>query len=200
MAAQGFFQRSHYIRDTETAMSPSELESMLTGGHPNSLGRTVEVVGIVLAEPDRLEDLLSCYESEDSVVRLRVSNALKRVTKERPELVVPYLDRLLDDVSQLDQPSAQWTLAQVFREVRDRMEPTQQRKAVDLMKRNLTDSQDWIVLTQTSVTLADFAREDSALRDWLRPELDRLSSDSRKSVAGTARRVIRDHFEVQRSG
>ena len=173
---------------------------MLTGGHPNSLGRTVEVVGIVLAEPDRLEDLLSCYESEDSVVRLRVSNALKRVTKERPELVVPYLDRLLDDVSQLDQPSAQWTLAQVFREVRDRMEPTQQRKAVDLMKRNLTDSQDWIVLTQTSVTLADFAREDSALRDWLRPELDRLSSDSRKSVAGTARRVIRDHFEVQRSG
>ena len=56
-------------------------ESMLTGGHPNSLGRTEEVVDLVLAEQERLSDLYSCYFSADEIVRLRVSSAMKRVTQ-----------------------------------------------------------------------------------------------------------------------
>ena len=58
-------------------MSPESFEEMLTGGHPNSLGRTVEVVALVLADRDRLGELYACYQSDDAVVRLRTSNALK---------------------------------------------------------------------------------------------------------------------------
>ena len=36
-------------------------ETMLSGGHPNSLGRTVEVVAAVLDDPARLDELFSCY-------------------------------------------------------------------------------------------------------------------------------------------
>ena len=61
-----------------------EFEQMLTGGHPNSLGRTLEVVESVMSDRERLEDLYNCYFSEDEVVRLRTSNAIKRVTKEHP--------------------------------------------------------------------------------------------------------------------
>lgn len=87
---------------------------MLTGGHPNSLGRTIEVVEMVLADPDRFADLFACYGSADAVVRLRVSNAMKRVDADRHDLLVPYLDRFIDQVGALDQASAQWTLAQLF--------------------------------------------------------------------------------------
>ena len=54
-------------------------EGMLTGGHHNSLGRTVEVAEQVLAQPNCLEALFSCYNSDDDVVRLRTSSAIKRV-------------------------------------------------------------------------------------------------------------------------
>ena len=64
-------------------------EDMLTGGHPNSLGRTIEVVDAVLAAPERFEELFNCYQSADEVVRLRVSNAMKRVEAEQHELVGP---------------------------------------------------------------------------------------------------------------
>jgi hypothetical protein len=60
-------------------------EAMLAGGHPNSLGRTVEVVDLVLADRDRLAELFQCYFSADEVVRLRVSSAMKRVTIAHPE-------------------------------------------------------------------------------------------------------------------
>lgn len=39
-------------------MEPNkQFEEMLTGGHPNSLGRTVEVVELVLLSQARLTDL-----------------------------------------------------------------------------------------------------------------------------------------------
>jgi|GEM_PF-4906833 len=41
---------------------PNEtFETMLTGGHHNSLGRTEEVVDLVLADETRLEELYNCY-------------------------------------------------------------------------------------------------------------------------------------------
>ena len=75
---------------------------MLTGGHPNSLGRTIEVVDGVLVDPQRMTELFNCYQSEDEVVRLRVSNALRRVQAERPDLLIPFIDRLIEEIGQLD--------------------------------------------------------------------------------------------------
>jgi hypothetical protein len=67
-------------------------ESMLSGGHPNSLGRTVEVVDLALADRERLSELFACYGSADPVVRLRVSNAMKRIEAERHDWLVPLID------------------------------------------------------------------------------------------------------------
>ena len=89
-------------------------EDMLTGGHPNSLGRTIEVVEAVLADEARMEELFGCYGSADEVVRLRVSNAMRRVQAERPDLIVPFIDRLIEEIGALDQASAQWTLPKLF--------------------------------------------------------------------------------------
>ncbi|MEM1051781.1 MAG: hypothetical protein AAGI28_06745 [Pseudomonadota bacterium] len=66
----------------------TDFESILTGGHPNSLGCTVEVVETVLANPKRFEELYLCYRSSDQVVRLRVSNAMRRVEAEQHGLLV----------------------------------------------------------------------------------------------------------------
>ncbi|MEL6495014.1 MAG: hypothetical protein AAFQ41_07800 [Cyanobacteria bacterium J06623_7] len=97
-------------------MQPNSYDfaQMLSGGHPNSLGKTVELVELVLSDRSLLENLYRCYSSEDEVVRLRTSNAMKRICQEQPQWLLPYLDRFLAEVAQLEQASAQWTLAQLF--------------------------------------------------------------------------------------
>ncbi|MEM7695050.1 MAG: hypothetical protein AAF318_11405 [Pseudomonadota bacterium] len=169
-------------------MSGAPFEAMLTGGHPNSLGQTVAVVEAVLGEPSRVEALFRCYESDDAVVRLRTSNAMMRVEAVRHDLLVPYIDRFLA-LGSLDQASAQWTLAKLFHRLADDMTPAQKQRAAALMKTNLAQHGDWIVLINTMETLTAWAAGDPSLRAWLRPELARHCGDRRKSVSGRAAKL-----------
>lgn len=165
-------------------------EAMLTGGHPNSLGRTEEVVELVLAERERLSDLYSCYFSADEVVRLRVSSAMKRVTIAHPDWVMEFMDRLQDDVAAIDQASTQWTLALIFDLTRDLLSGEQCRRAVEIMQRNLAGHEDWIVLNNSMKVLGAWADSDEELQSWLRPHATRLAEDPRKSVASNARKLL----------
>lgn len=165
-------------------------EHMLTGGHPNSLGRTIEVVETVLQSPERMEELFECYGSANEVVRLRVSNALRRVQAERPELLLPYIDRLIDEIGMLDQASAQWTLPKLFAGAAHAMSAAQSAGALAVVKRNLAEHKDWIVLNNSIEYLAERARSDADLRDWLLPHLERLTVETRKSVARRATKAL----------
>ncbi len=163
-----------------------EFESRLMGGHPNSLGNTVEVVEEVLAHPEKFDELFHCYFSKDEVVRLRVSNAMKRIAKADRSLLLPYLDRFLNEIAHIDQASTQWTLAQLFDLLEKELDPHQKEQALSIMQNNLTHHTDWIVLNQSMTTLAGWAKIDQNLKKWLQPHLERLAADSRKSVAKTA--------------
>ena len=171
-------------------MSAEPFEPMLTGGHPNSLGRTIEVVETVLAQPDRFNELYACYRSDDEVVRLRVSNAMRRVEAERHDLLVPYIDRFIEEIGDLDQPSAQWTLAKLFEALEPDMSPPQKAAARAIMQRNLAEHPDWIVLNNTMEALFAWSQDNADLRRWLKPHLERLTKDSRKSVSGRARKLL----------
>ncbi len=172
------------------------LETMLAGGHPNSLGRTVEVVGLVLKDPSRLRELLDGYKSKDEVVRLRVSSALKRVEAEKHDWLVPHLDELIDDVGKLDQASAQWTLAQLFDRYTGDLSVDQRKRALALMQRNLERHHDWIVLNHTLETLSRWALQDSALKAWLKPHVERLAREPRKSIAGRAKKKLKALYDT----
>lgn len=163
-----------------------DLETRLTGGHPNSLGNTVAIVEEVLAGKADFDELFDCYFSEDEVVRLRTSNAMKRICRADKQFLLPYLDRFLTEIARIDQPSNQWSLAQLFALLEKDMSAQQKQQARELMKNNLEHHHDWIVLNMTMDTLGAWAKKDEALKAWLAPHLQRLSNDPRKSVAKKA--------------
>ena len=165
-------------------------QERLKGGHPNSLGNTVEVVEEVLADHLLFDDLFTCYFSEDQVVRLRVSNAMKRICKSEKSLLLPYVDRFLTEIAEIDQASTQWTLSQLFLQLEHDLSPNQKMKAIRIMKENIAKHHDWIVLCQTMDTLGKWATKNRDLKDWLAPHLFRLSRDTRKSVSKKAEKMI----------
>lgn len=165
-------------------------EARLSGGHPNSLGRTVEVVEVVLADRSRLAELYGCYFSDDEVVRLRVSSAMKRVTTEHPEWTMDFIDGLQADGAAIDQASTQWTLALIFDLLVDHLSPDQHARAIEIMQDNLAHHSDWIVLNNSMKVLGAWAADDPDLDAWLQPHLHRLAEDDRKSVASNANKLL----------
>ncbi|WP_299899675.1 hypothetical protein [uncultured Aquimarina sp.] len=169
----------------------TNFEERLTGGHPNSLGDTVEVVEEVLAENELFNELFNCYFSNDEIVRLRTSNAMKRVCKVNKPLLIPYIDRFLSEISIIDQASTQWTLSQLFEMLEKDMSDGQIKQAKEIMKNNLANHNDWIVLNQTMNTLTKWSKKDENLKLWIIPHLERLTSDTRKSVSGRAQKMLK---------
>lgn len=168
---------------------------MLKGGHPNSLGRTEEVVGIVVADHAQLEELFATMGDPDEVVRMRVGDALEKVCRERPGWFVAHVDRLLGDLGRIEQPSVQWHVAQMLQHLRSDLADDQARRATELLQRNLTRSTDWIVLNVTMDVLTEWANHDKPLAGWLTSELDRLRQDDRKSVSKRASKRLAELAE-----
>lgn len=165
-------------------------ETMLAGGHPNSLGRTEEVVDIVLADRSRLDDLYQCYFTEDEVVRLRVSSAMKRVTSRHPDWTMAFIDGLQSDIAAIEQASTQWTLALLFDLMADLLHPRQRSRAIEIMLHNLEQHSDWIVLNNSMKVLGKWANDDPSLAERLRPHARRLASDPRGSVVKNAEKLL----------
>lgn len=180
------------------------IEERLSGGHPNSLGETVAVAEDVLRDDSRrlFDELCGTYSSDDEVVRLRVSSALKRVCGLHRESISPSLqpklewvidrfDWLIGDIGwSLDQPSAKWAIAQIVQELRGKLTEQQCAKAIELLKHNLETESDWIVQCMTADTLADFAVSDAEVKNWLIPKLKKMQTDQRKSVSKKAEKLL----------
>jgi HEAT repeat protein len=161
----------------------------LSGGNPRSLGDVAAVIEAVLDDPAQLEELFGCLFCDDPIVRMRAADGLEKIAGQRPELMIPYLERLLGDVATIEQPSIQWHLAQILAEVP--LDRDQRQRAIKVLKRNLEHSEDWIVLTVTMESLARFATDDAKLRRWLVPVLRSWLADERKAVAKRAGKLLK---------
>ena len=92
----------------------SDIENWLAEGSLNSDGRANEVVDLVLAHPQALEDVLACLESPNPVVRGHAGDALEKIGRERPADFLPHL-AFLQKIA-LREPIAmtRWHLAMLF--------------------------------------------------------------------------------------
>jgi hypothetical protein len=176
------------VRASTRPASGSGIEQLLSGGDPRSLYGVDQVIAAVLADPSALEALFECLFCDDAVVRMRAGDALEKIARIRPEVLAPFTRRLLSDVVDVDQPSIQWHLAQIFTEIE--LTPPQRRRAIAILKRNLERYEDWIVLNLTLDALAQFARDDPELQRELVPILRRHQADTRKSVARRATKIL----------
>ena len=135
-----------------------EFEIMLTGGHPNSLGRTLEVVALIEASPHRMDEAYQCYQSADAVVRLRTSSIFKRLIRAEPSRYNEWAERLIDEVAAIDQASAQWTVAQIIGEnldLWDQHDDALKQRSLVMLFGLLDKSDDWIVTNAALKTLAN---------------------------------------------
>lgn len=159
-------------------------------GNSNTLGRTEEVVALVIKEPKRINELFDLFFQDDEWVRLRVNSSLKRLWRHDKQSIAPFIDRWITDVASIDQPSINWTFAQMVEECPELLSDKQRAKSTEIIKKYLTSSSDWIVLNTSIQALGTLAKNDPDLASWLKPQLKKLSTNDKKSVARRAAKTL----------
>ncbi|HEY6813591.1 MAG TPA: hypothetical protein VI074_12985 [Propionibacteriaceae bacterium] len=84
----------------------------------------------------------------------------KKICRQHSDCLEAFIDRFPNDLATSTQPSIQWHLAQIHREVD--LTPAQRRFAINWLKHVLSSKDvDWIVAANAMDTLAQFAKDDS---------------------------------------
>lgn len=131
-------------------------ETILTvGGHTNSLGRSKEVLDKVKSDPTKMAELFDCIYAEDAWVRMRAIDTFEKLVSDNPKLAQPYTESLTGDLTEKEQPSIQWHLAQLYAEIE--LSQLQQAKAIKWLKNKISTTEvDWIVSVNAMKTLLQF--------------------------------------------
>lgn len=174
-----------------------KISEMLAGGNPRTLGKTEEVIKLVLAQRALLNELFNCLFLADEVVRMRASDALEKICRQKTGWLVPYKEKLLNEVPKIRQASVQWHLAQILSEIE--LSPREQARAITLLKNNLQTMDDWIVTNLTLESLATFARKKALNHEEFVAILGRYQQSNHKSVVSRSNKLLNEFTETSNS-
>ena len=164
-------------------------EVLTVGAHANSLGRVNEVIETVLQDKARIDELYNCLFEEDAWVRMRAADALEKICRLHPDWLLPYIDRFANELAGNSQPSIQWHLAQMYREVS--LTSEQRKFAMHWLEKLLsTVDIDWIVAANTMDTLAYFTKEGHFSKNKLIALLEIQKKHKSKSVVRRADKLL----------
>lgn len=159
------------------------------GGHTNSLGRAEDVVRVVLADKNRLEELYQCMFDDDAWVRMRAADSLEKVCRVKPEWFKPYASRFISELSDSTQPSIQWHLAQMYRQID--LTDEERRIVINWLKQLIASIDvDWIVSANVMETLLHLSNADHIDKSEIQSLFEIQRQHKSKSVVRKANKLL----------
>ena len=133
----------------------------LKGGDRRSIGKSNEVVAMVLKEPRLFDALFSGLFADDPVIRMRSADAAEKITAVHPEYLVPYKTSLLKSLANVGQAEVRWHVAPML--ARLPLSKSEQAAVIDVLTGYMNDHSS-IVKTTAMQALYDLAERYEAWR------------------------------------
>lgn len=76
----------------------SKILQQLAGGDFRSIGKSNEVVRAVISNPRLFSELFAGLLQDDPIIRMRVADAVEKITAQKPELLQGYKKQILNRV------------------------------------------------------------------------------------------------------
>jgi len=169
-------------------MPRGRIQAQLKGGDRRSIGRSNQIVSLVLRQPRQFPQLMKCLWSENPVVRMRAADAAEKISSQKPELLRHYKEELLGLLEETTQQEMRWHLAALI----PRLPLTEGEigRAWAALTRYLNDRSS-IVKTFALQGLADLARLDPALRESAKNLIEDAARAGTAAMKARARKLLR---------
>jgi hypothetical protein len=169
-------------------MSSQPISVLLRGGDRRSIGRSNQVVKLVLRAPQHFAQLIKCLWSDDPILRMRAADAAEKVSSTQPDLLRPYKAELLGLLAEAEQIELRWHLALMI--PRLPLTQAEKRRAAETLQLYLEDRSS-IVRTFALQALADLSRSDPRLRLRVREILEESMATGTAAMKARTRRLLK---------
>jgi hypothetical protein len=165
----------------------SEIIVILEEGDLRSIGRVPEVLNMVEDHPDLFPEVIRAMTHSDPGIRMRASDAVEKITRSKPDFLLPHKEYLLKQVLGSEQQEVRWHLAQIL--PRLDLTPEERFTVADKLFVYLEDASK-IVQTNALQALVDLAWEDDELFKKVKVEVERLADEGSPAVSNRARKLF----------
>ncbi len=159
----------------------------LEGSDRRSIGDADRVAEEIAADAGLFEVVFEAMLSGGPVVRLRAADAVEKATRQHPELLRPYKQRLLHQVAKVDQQEVRWHVAQML--PRLSLDAAELEEALAILEGYLQD-ESRIVKVNAMQALADLAVYEERLRQRIVPLLEHLTETGSPAMRTRGRMLL----------
>jgi hypothetical protein len=118
---------------------------------------------------------------------MRCADVLEKVTALHPEYLDPYKERLIREISMIDQQEVRWHVAQMFSRLD--LNQDERQAIVEVLSIYLKD-EGKIVKTFSMQALADIAEQDTKLRPSIIGQLEVLTEKGSPAMKSRGRKLL----------
>jgi hypothetical protein len=165
----------------------ASVRDRLAVGTTRNLGCANEVAREALHNHSLVKELIDALDDKRIVVSHRAAKALKKIQRNKPELLVPFTKRILQHTLATEHMHTRWSLTIILGELP--LRGRDQALAVDLMFEALS-SRSALQRTFALQALANYAQNDAALRARVQPVLQRALTDSSAAIRARSRKLL----------
>ncbi len=159
----------------------------LQGGEGRQAGNADAVASDVLRYPERFGELFEAILDEDPAVRMRAAEAAEKVTRGRPDFLIPYRKRLIEEAGAIEQQEVRRHVAQMLPRIK--LEAKERAKAIALLEGFLEGANAKVVVASLQA-LTDFSNDDAILRERTIERLERVVRAGDPAVQLRGRKML----------
>jgi hypothetical protein len=176
------------LRKRKPVITQAYLVARLGGGDRRSIGDADAVAREACSDAEILVHLWECLRSADGLVRMRAADALEKVSRARPDLLMPWRDELLSGSREDGTSEVTWNLLATLPRLN-----LSEREAKALMVRltdYLCEDRSRIVRTVSLEAVASLCIVHAGLRIEAERLLTASLNDPTPSLRARARRLL----------
>jgi hypothetical protein len=165
----------------------STLASWLSEGDIRSDGFANKAAEFILENPQFASDLSAALDHSDTVVRAHATDALEKVARVRPDLLLPFFDRIRDAAGQEQPPAVRLHLGMIYGHlaVHPELRPQLLDALLQLLDHPGAFSRSWAV-----TSLCILGRLEPGLRPGILARIGALRNDESIAVRTRVRKAI----------
>lgn len=165
-----------------------KIEKLLSIGDLRTVGKSEEVIKLVLANPGLFDNVVNSILSDNSGTRMRAADVVEKISIDHPDWLKPYKKLFLSEIVDIDQKEVKWHIAQIL--PRFRLTQREREKVFNLMF-NYLDDKSQIVKTFAMQALTDIAMQDIAYIDRVRTIVHNLMENGAPSQKSRGKKLLK---------